>query len=228
MDGGLILIAEDEPEIASLLQAYFEREGFRVVVAADGEIALQHHLMLRPDLVILDIKLPCRDGFEVLSELRRRGDTPVIMATALAEDLDKLSGLRLGADDYVVKPYNPLEVVARAKAVLRRGRNGSPQALRHDSLEVDLSLHVAYAVTGPEKVVIDLTLSEFRLLSHLIRTPLKVFSRAELLDTCLPESDALERTVDSHVSNLRRKLEKAGLPGYVIGVRGVGYRLSRP
>ena len=120
MDNALILIVEDEPEIAEILDAYLSRDGFRTVRAGDGVTALQHHRMLRPDLVVLDVKLPKADGFEVLAEIRRRGDTPVIMATALAEDLDKLSALRIGADDYVVKPFNPLELVARARAVLRR------------------------------------------------------------------------------------------------------------
>lgn len=117
MESALILIVEDEPEIASILDAYFTRDGFRTVLASNGEIALQHHAMLSPDLMVLDVKLPKADGFAVLAEIRHRGGTPVIMATALAEDLDKLSALRLGADDYVVKPFNPLEVVDRKSVV---------------------------------------------------------------------------------------------------------------
>ena len=120
MENALVLIIEDEPEIVDILETYFVREGFRTVSANDGGIGLAHHQRLRPDIIILDDKLPGQDGYEVLAALRRRGDTPVIMVTALAEDLDKLQALRIGADDYVVKPFNPLEVVARAKAVLRR------------------------------------------------------------------------------------------------------------
>jgi two-component system response regulator AdeR len=227
MDNALILIVEDEPEIAEILDAYLGRDGFRTVRAGDGVTALQHHRMLRPDLVVLDVKLPKMDGFEVLAEIRRRGDTPVIMATALAEDLDKLSALRIGADDYVVKPFNPLELVARARAVLRRTQaRGASPLLRLGPLEIDPQGYSAAVICDAETRPLDLTLTEFRLLEHMARAPRKVFSRAELLDACLPDGDALERTVDSHVSNLRRKLEAAGAPDLLEGVRGVGYRLS--
>lgn len=227
MDNALILIVEDEPEIAEILEAYLARDGFRTVRAGDGVTALQHHRMLRPDLVVLDVKLPKADGFEVLAELRRRGDTPVIMATALAEDLDKLSALRIGADDYVVKPFNPLELVARARAVLRRTQARSARdLLRLGPLEIDPQAYAVAVVGETESRSLDLTLTEFRLLEHMARAPRKVFSRAELLDACLPDGDALERTVDSHVSNLRRKLEAAGAVDLLEGVRGVGYRLA--
>lgn len=230
MENALILIVEDEPQIADILAAYFAREGFRTVTAGDGELALQHHQMLSPDLVVLDVKLPRRDGFEVLAALRARGTTPVIMASAMGEDLDKLSALRIGADDYVVKPFNPAEVVARAKAVLRRTQGGGPSAapLRVAGLMVDMGAHSASLQTGNDPAhALNLTLTEFRLLSFMARSPNKAFSRAELLDACLPpEGEAIERTVDSHVSKLRKKLEAAGGPGWLEGVRGVGYRLK--
>jgi two-component system response regulator AdeR len=225
----LILVAEDDHDIAAILVAYLTREHFRTVTAADGEMALQHHRMLAPDLVLLDIGLPRVDGFGVLAEIRRRGDTPVIMATAMAEDLDKLSALRIGADDYVVKPFNPLEVVARIKAVLRRaaGLAAGERLQRWGAIEIDGSAYVARVLQADSQWrAMDLTLTEFRLLAHMLRTPLRAFSRAELLDACMPDSDALERTVDSHVGNLRRKLEEAGLPGHCAGVRGIGYRLG--
>ncbi|APR53912.1 DNA-binding response regulator [Sphingomonas koreensis] len=225
MESALILIVEDEPEIASILDAYFTRDGFRTVLASNGEIALQHHAMLSPDLMVLDVKLPKADGFAVLAEIRHRGGTPVIMATALAEDLDKLSALRLGADDYVVKPFNPLEVVERAKAILRRGRMRSDGVVRHGPLELDSAAHAAYVQAGGRRQLLNLTTTEFKLLAHMMRTPTKAFSRGELLDACMPDSDALERTVDSHVSNLRRKLHVAGANDLLGGVRGVGYRL---
>jgi two-component system response regulator AdeR len=229
LDNALILIVEDEPQIADILVAYFAREGFRTVTAGDGDLALQHHQMLSPDLVVLDVKLPRRDGFEVLAALRARGSTPVIMATAMGEDLDKLSALRIGADDYVVKPFNPVEVVARAKAVLRRTQGGGTAAalLRVAGLTVDMSAHSASLQTGDGPAqALNLTLTEFRMLSFMARSPRKAFSRAELLDACLPpDGEAIERTVDSHVSKLRKKFEAAGGQGWLEGVRGVGYRL---
>ncbi|MBS0247826.1 MAG: response regulator transcription factor [Proteobacteria bacterium] len=223
----LILVAEDEPEIAKILDAYLVREGFRTVSAADGQIALDQHSILRPDLVLLDIKLPRVDGWEVLSELRRRGETPVIMITALDQDIDRLQGLRLGADDYVVKPFNPAEVVARAKAVLRRSsRAGNRSILRIGKVEVDLDSHLAKVLMEDGSIPLQLTLTEFRLLAHMAKAPMRAFGRSELIDACLPGGDALERTVDSHISNLRRKLDNAGATGMMSVVRGIGYRLA--
>lgn len=229
MTDALILIVEDEPEIAEILETYFAREGIRVICARDGVTGLAHHQRLRPDLVVLDIKLPGQDGFEVLATIRRRGATPVIMVTALAEDLDKLQALRIGADDYVVKPFNPLEVVARARAVLRRTIGQAPdQLLRIGPLCVDPLAHRAQ-VAGPAGVVtLDLTPTEYRLLAHMARGAGRAFSRGDLVDACLPEGSALERTVDSHVANLRRKLAAAGAEGMLEGVRGIGYRLEVP
>ncbi len=227
MNNALILIIEDEPEIAEIIGTYMAREGFRVITAGDGTVGLAHHLRLRPDLVVLDIKLPGQDGYEVLAAIRRRGDTPVIMVTALAEDLDKLQALRIGADDYVVKPFNPLEVVARAKAVLRRtiGRTAA-EVLRVGPLTVDPQAYRASVDSPAGAVVLDLTRTEFRILAHMSANPGRAFERAELVDACMPESEALDRTVDSHVSNLRRKLSAAGADGLLTAVRGVGYRLD--
>ena len=186
-----------------------------------------HHQMLKPDLVLLDVQMPKRDGFSVLTEIRRRGNTPVIMATARAEDLDKLSALRVGADDYVVKPFNPMEVVARVKAVLRRTHSaqGDQAIIRVGMVEIDTVCYVVDVIQGSANIRLELTLTEYRLLEHMARAPRRVFSRAELVDACMPESEALERTVDSHVSNLRRKLSDAGAAGHCAVVRGVGYRL---
>ncbi|ALN75020.1 MULTISPECIES: response regulator [unclassified Aureimonas] len=218
----LVLIAEDDDEIAAILDAYLVREGFRTVKARDGRTALDLHLSLKPDLLLLDVTMPRLDGWEVLAELRRRGTTPAIMITALDQDIDRLQGLRIGADDYVVKPFNPIEVVARAKAVLRRsGLAGSGGVLRVGKLSIDLDAYRA----SLDDAAIQLTLTEFRILAHMARSPTKVFTRGELVDACLPGSDALDRTVDSHLSKLRRKLEQAGAVGFLPGVRGVGYRL---
>jgi two-component system response regulator AdeR len=219
----LVLVVEDEPEIAEILEGYLRRDGYRTERAGDGKTALSLYRAAQPDLVLLDLMLPELDGLEVLRRIRSDGNTPVILVTARTEDLDKLLGLELGADDYVTKPFSPREVVARVKAVLRRAGSGEQArtVLRCGPLEVD-----------PEKVVarveqerLDLTPTEFRLLETLAQAPGKAFSRAELLEAALPESNALERVVDVHLKNLRRKLEAAGAPHLLETVRGVGYRL---
>lgn len=223
----LVLIAEDDDEISAILDAYLVREGFRTVQARDGRTALDLHLALKPDLVLLDVTMPRLDGWEVLAELRRRGNTPAIMITALDKDIDRLQGLRIGADDYVVKPFNPIEVVARAKAVLRRsGVASAAGVLRAGNLAIDLDAYEASFDDGAGPVRLSLTLTEFRILAHMARSPARVFTRSELVDACLPGSDALDRTVDSHLSKLRKKLEQAGATGLLPGVRGIGYRLS--
>ncbi len=219
----LALIAEDDKDIADILRAYLEREGFRTVQASNGRTALDVHLALRPDILLLDITMPVVDGWEVLSEVRRRGGTPVIVITALDQDLDKLLALRVGADDYVIKPFNPVEVVARAKAVLRRAAGlGVSGVQRIGAVEIDTTSHIVRV----EDREVALTLTEFRLLAHMARNPTQVFTRGDLVDACMPGSDALDRTVDSHVSKLRRKLHQAGAPDMPEGVRGVGYRLT--
>lgn len=225
----LILVAEDEPEIADILCAYLARSGLRTVHAPDGPQALELHHHLKPDLVLLDVQMPRLDGWQVLSEIRRRGDTPVIMLTALDQDLDKLIGLRMGADDYVPKPFNAAEVVARVQAVLRRAgpvAQREAQLLQAGPFRVDLdSRQVSIQIEGASHVP-ELTVTEFNLLASLVRSPRRIFSRAELLLGCLPEGHTLERTVDSHISKLRKKLESLGLHGMPVGVRSLGYRLG--
>ena len=225
----LVLIAEDESEIAEILAAYLARGGMRTVHAADGLRALELHQALKPDLVLLDVQMPRLDGWQVLSEIRHRGDTPVIMLTAYDQDIDKLTGLRIGADDYIVKPFNPAEVVARTQAVLRRclARDNvqNRHVLRVAPFLIDLENHEASVHVSGQRQLLALTLTEFKLLAHLAGAPRRVFSRTELLAACLPEGDALERTVDSHISKLRKKLEDLGVQGIPVGVRGVGYKL---
>lgn len=228
----LVLIAEDEPEISRILDAYLTRDGFRTALAFDGRMALDLHFMLKPDLILLDVQMPRLDGWQVLTEIRRRDDTPIIMLTARDQDIDKLTALRVGADDYIVKPFNATEVVARVGAVLRRTRNRAPAIpagiLRRGPLEIDQETYQACVVTNERPIPLSLTLTEFRVLAHLMQAPTRVFSRAELLAACLPESNSLERTVDSHVSKLRKKLEDAGVGNTPISLRGVGYRLGSP
>jgi two-component system response regulator AdeR len=219
----LILIIEDEAEIALILSRYLEAAGYRTVTARDGDQALRLTATLRPDLMLLDLNIPRRDGFAVLSALRGREDTlPVIVVSALSEDVDKLSALRIGADDYVTKPFNPKEVVARVGAVLRRIRPSGKAGMRLGNLLLD---PVARRVTADSREAF-LTDSEYRLLRVLMQHPGRAFSRAELLDAGLEDSEALERTVDSHISHLRSKLTEAGAKVCIVNLRGFGYRLD--
>lgn len=225
----LALIAEDEDQIADVLDRYFIREGFRTSRASDGVTTLDLHAALKPDVVLLDVMMPRIDGWSVLAELRRRGDTPVIMMTALDQDLDKLQALRMGADDYVVKPFNPLELVARAQAVIRRhGKWGNDRVLRHGPLEIDPEAYEASIVRDDSRAPLKLTLTEFRLLEFMARQPMRVFTRADLADACLSGDEVLDRTVDSHMSNLRQKLKKQGAGDLIASIRGVGFRMNRP
>ena len=225
----LILIAEDEQEIADIIAAYLTRAGLRTMHAPDGDRALALHKSHKPDLVLLDVQMPKIDGWQVLTEIRHRGNTPVIMLTAMDQDIDKLMGLRIGADDYVIKPFNPAEVTARVQAVLRRVvlhcDRDNQRVLRTLPFEIDLDNYEAKVWVGKNIHVLTLTLTEFKLLVQLARAPKRVFSRAELLEACLPEGDTLERTIDSHMSNLRKKLEDKGIAGMPVGIRGIGYRL---
>lgn len=226
---GLILIVEDEPNLADVLEAYAKQEGYRCEKAADGNAALTLYRAAQPDLVLLDIMLPGKNGLDVLRAIRQDGDTPVILVTARAEEADQIVGLELGADDYVVKPFRPREVMARVRAVLRRAGGDSERAdseheapLRVGPLDIDRRA-VSARVNGQ---TLALTPTEFRLLSHLAAAPGRAFTREELLAAALPDSDALERVVDAHLAGARRKLEAAGAVGLLHTVRGVGYRLS--
>ncbi len=221
----LILLVEDEREIAEILEAFLRQRGFTTEWARDGEEALRLFRARRPDLVLLDLLLPKLDGMEVIRTIRREGSTPVIMLSARSEEIDKVLGLELGADDYITKPFRPLEVVARINAVLRRyqaGASTEEQPVRAGSIEVDARTARASAAG----VELQLTGTEFRLLLHLAGQPRRVFSRQELLEATMPESDALERVIDVHIGNLRRKLAQAGLDGVITTVRGMGFRLD--
>ncbi|GGM00867.1 response regulator transcription factor [Deinococcus aerophilus] len=221
----LILIVEDEPQLAEVLEAYARQEGYRTERAADGLSALSAFRAASPDLILLDVMLPGKNGLDVLKAVREGGSTPVILVTARAEETDQIVGLELGADDYVVKPFRPREVMARVKAVLRRASaalDATEKPLRVGPLEVD-----PRAVTARvDGVALSLTPAEFRLLAHLAESPGRAFTREELLSAALPDSDALERVVDAHLASVRRKLDAAHAPGLLHTVRGVGYRLE--
>ena len=219
----LILIVEDERSLAESLDLFLRSQGFRTERAFDGEAALTLFRAARPDLVLLDVGLPKLDGLEVLKRVRADTRTPVIMLTARAEEVDKLLGLGLGADDYLVKPYSLREVAARVQAVLRRTQGEpDPKPVRVGPLEVD-SYSMSARIDGS---TLNLTPTEFRLLHHLAKTPGRAVSRQELLGAALPESDALESAVNVHLKNLRAKLEARGAAELLVTVRGVGYRLG--
>lgn len=228
MNNALILVVEDEQEISEIIVSYLDNAGFRTIQAADGVLAYSLFQQLNPDLILLDIKIPERDGIEVLRDIRRISSTPIIMLTACSEDIEKISALRLGADDYILKPFNTLEVVERIKAVLRRTKGVEIDAslVRVGMLDIDSSAHAVFVCTGNEKRILPLTRTEFSLIEHMSSAPRRAYSRSELIEACLPEGETLERTIDSHVSNARRKLEVSGAIGFLQTVRGVGYRLE--
>lgn len=223
-----ILVVEDEQEIVELLVAYLERGGFEVARAGSVADAVRVHAQFRPDLMLLDIGLPGGDGLDVLTAVRRRFDTPVIMVTALDDDVTKLSSLRIGADDYVVKPFNPSEVIERVRAVLRRAQGATGRrALNIGPLVIDADARVVTCRngSGAEGERLPLTPTEFEILAHMARQPRRAFTRAELLEAVAPESEAYDRVIDSHLSKLRQKLNAAGCADMIEPVRGVGYRL---
>ena len=226
-----VLIIEDDADAAGVLEAYLRRENYDVAVTMDGLSGLDMAQRWKPDLILLDVMLPGLNGTEVLASLRRKSDVPVIMVTAMGDMPDRIGALRYGADDYVVKPYHPGEVVARVQAVLRRSRKDDAREdiLRWQGLEVDVAAIVAtVSRSGEPASILDLTPTEFSLLATLMRAPVRPFSRQYLLERCLPESEALERVVDTHIYNLRKKLEGAGVSGVLVNVRGVGYRFRQP
>ena len=220
-----ILVVDDELNIRELVRLYLEQAGYAVIEAADGSAALDQHDRVDPDLIVLDLMLPGMDGMEVTREVRRRGETPILMLTARSEDIDRIVGLEVGADDYLTKPFNPREMVARVKAILRRAdptlRGARPMDV--GTLRVDPRRREAYV--GDRRL--ELRPREFDLLAALARDPGVVWSRDDLLSSVWGTDFPGEtRTVDVHVSELRRKLSDDGPP--IETVKGVGYRLVPP
>ena len=218
----MVLVVEDEVKLAKLLEDYLRAAGFDTQSISDGREVLPAVQRRRPDLILLDLMLPGRGGLEVFKEVRGDGDVPIIMVTALVEEVDRLIGLELGADDYICKPYSPREVVARVKAVLRRGAR--TQGEESHGLTLDASRYEAML----DGKTLDLTPVEFRLLNTLATRPGRIFPRGELLDTLYADHRVVsDRTVDSHVKNLRRKLQKVRpADDLVHSVYGVGYKLE--
>jgi len=223
-----ILVIEDDPTVAEVVERYLTREGYLVSVESDGIQGLRRALVDLPDLVVLDLMLPGLSGLEVCRGLRERAPVPVIMLTARSSEVDRVTGLELGADDYVAKPFSPRELTARVRAVLRRATGAvetrlGVAVLRIGELEVDSTTHEVRR----SGAVVDLTVKEFELLSHLMRHPRRAFRREELLESVWGFSSGDTSTVTVHVSRLREKIETdPGLPRYVRTVRGVGYRFE--
>ncbi len=224
-----VLVVDDEPKIATLARDVLEHAGFGVVVAGDGEGALRLAATRRPDLVVLDLGLPGVDGLDVIREIRRESPLPIVVLSARDDEVDKLLGLELGADDYVTKPFSPRELVARVRAVLRR--SDAAAVTPSTVLAVgDLRLDPARRRVTVGGRPVDLTPTEFALLETMLRLPGRIFTRSQLLDAVHGVSDeAYERAIDSHVKNLRRKIEpEPRAPRYVETVYGVGYRVAEP
>ncbi|MCB9007828.1 MAG: response regulator transcription factor [Ardenticatenaceae bacterium] len=221
-----ILIVEDEVRIVRTLRLYLEQAGFAVTAVHDGAQAVPAFRQERPSLVLLDLNLPGQDGLDICRSLRRLGDVPIIMLTARTEEMDRLIGLELGADDYISKPFSPREVVARVRAVLRRTQGGLTNAnlLQAGALKLDLA---AYRVWLDGQLV-DLTQMEFELLATLMRHKGHVLSRAQLLQALQGVAhEELERAIDQHIKNVRRKLkETVGDVAIISTIYGVGYRLD--
>jgi len=223
-----VLIVDDEPKIVTLARDYLERAGFTVASAPDGTSAMAAFHAAAPDLIVLDLGLPGRDGLDVTRQVRAKSNVPIIILTARGEESDKLVGLELGADDYIVKPFSPKELVARARAVLRRAAAATAPAdvVQAGDLTLDLP---RMRLTVAEKPV-ELTATEFQLLIALARQPGRIFTRAQLLDAVHGVAfESYERAIDTHIKNLRRKIEPdPRRPRYVLTVYGVGYKLSEP
>ncbi|MBK0002893.1 response regulator transcription factor [Erwinia sp. S38] len=222
-----VLIVEDDLDAANVLEAYLKRDQFHTMIASDGQRGYDLILSWKPDLILLDVMLPNKSGTEVLLDIRRKSDVPIIMITAIGEGSDKISALRFGADDYIVKPYNPGEVVARIHAVLRRSSAVKiVKELQFENIYADTDAFRAYVEIEGGNNHLELTPTEMKLLFTFMAHPFKAFSRQSLLEACDPESDALERVVDTHVYNLRKKLDLAGKKGMITNIRGIGYRFS--
>jgi DNA-binding response OmpR family regulator len=228
MNEPMILVVDDEPSIGEVVSIYLRRAGYRVVVARDGQAALEAMDKQPPDLVVLDLMLPKVDGLEITRRLRAEGDTPIIMLTARREERDRILGLEMGADDYVVKPFSPQELVSRVKAVLRRTRGPTPssaeQPLVFDDLRIDPKTRLV-EVSGEEK---SLTAREFDLLWVLARHPRQVFNRDQLLDLVWGLTEYVDpSTVTVHVRRLREKIEPdPSNPRHIQTVWGVGYKFE--
>lgn len=221
-----ILVVDDEPQILKVLIAYLEKAGYQVLSATDGKTALALFNKEHPDFLILDLNLPEMDGLEVCKAVRRDSNIPIMMLTARVEEADRLIGLELGADDYVIKPFSPREVVARVKTILRRAvvESAKPDLITVSDLVIDLEQHTVHRGGTP----VDLTPTEFDILVVLARQPKRVFSRLQIMEQAQGDAfEGYERTIDAHIKNIRLKLEPNPKdPAYIQTVFGIGYKLE--
>lgn len=222
-----ILIVDDEKRLVTLVESYLIQEGYRVATAYNGKEALAVAQKEKPDLIILDIMMPEMNGYDFMRAHRAQHDTPIIMLTAKVEDDDKIIGLELGADDYVVKPFKPRELMARVRNVLRRAGKSEPTGKTLKVADIVLDRDSREVLVGERSI--DLTPSEFDLLAALMGAPGRVFSRLDLLDVIQGvRYEGYERTIDTHVKNLRAKVEEdPRKPRHIETVYGVGYRLNK-
>ena len=225
MGGKRVLVVDDDAKTVELVKLYLSRDGYRVLTAFNGTDALRLAREGHPDLIVLDLMLPGIDGLGVCRTIRAESDVPIIMLTARTTEEDRLTGLDIGADDYVSKPFSPRELAARVRAVLRRipGERG-PDEVKYGQLTADFAKHEAFLNGKP----LNLTPVEFRLLGVLIREPGRVFNRAQLIEKALGyDFEGFDRTIDVHILNLRRKLEAdSGHPRYIKTIYGAGYKFS--
>ena len=223
--GAVILIAEDDGDIRGLLRLYLEGEGFRVVEAADGQAALDLARTENPDMAILDVMMPQLNGYEVTRALRRYSDIPILILSAKSQDNDKILGLNLGADDYVAKPFNPVEIVARVKAQLRRAARTGGEVVRVG----DLALHLSAMQLEKAGMPIPLTPMEYKILAILMRSPGRIFTKVQLYEGAAGEYfEGDDNTIMVHISKLRDKIEDDPKnPRYIRTVRGLGYRFEK-
>ncbi len=228
MSGTEIIVVEDEPKIAKLLAEYLTLDGFDVTVLDEGSKAVEIIKERDPALVLLDLMLPGKDGLTICRELRQFSDLPIIMITAKIDEIDRLLGLELGADDYVCKPFSPREVVARVRAILRRVQQ-RPEAAKEDELQYrNITMYLDRFQCVVEAQPVELTAVEFRLLQALMSQPGRVFSRDNLMRQCYTDNRVVsDRTIDSHVKNLRKKFAKtAGDDELIHSIYGVGYKIE--
>jgi two-component system alkaline phosphatase synthesis response regulator PhoP len=219
-----ILVVEDEPGIALGLEEDLRLEGYEVEVATDGETGLEKARGGTFDVVLLDVMLPRRDGFSVCRELRRTGVlTPIILLTARAQEAEKVLGLKLGADDYVTKPFSPMELCARVQAVLRRAAAAAPEVFRFGGMELNFTRGELLR----QGRTVDLTPIEFKLLAAFVRSRGRILSREQMIDQVWSKDTYItERAVDTHIANLRKKVEPETEPRFIVSVRGMGYRFD--
>lgn len=223
-----ILVVEDEPKLVEMITGFLQEEGFETASCLRGDGALEAIEKFKPDLIILDLMLPGLDGLEICRLVRKTSSLPIIMLTAKAEEIDKILGLELGADDYLTKPFSLRELLARIKAVLRRSgftNYVAPEVIREGSLTINFSEHEV-TLDGQR---VDLTPTEFNILALLAKNPGRAFSRGQIVEVALGEAYlGYERSIDSHVSNLRKKIEEdSANPVHILTVFGVGYKFAK-